>query len=713
MMRSLYSGVSGLKNHQTRMDVVGNNISNVNTTGFKSSRVTFSDTLSQTLSGASAPTENIGGTNPKQIGLGSAVNSIDTLFTDGSVQSTGKNTDLCLSGNGLFYVKQGNEEYYTRNGNFEFDASGNLVLSGSGLYVQGYQGNNGKLSDKITNIKVEVGKSIPPIATQNITYSKNLNSAEPTIVEINGGTVDQVTKYTYTQATDGSVSPTPAKPAKITLDSGDVLEATTGGPYTVGDTLKYTKNTAGDSFTPTATNPTKVGIKNCTAIDGAIGTAYTVGGTINHTYNTAGDTATVTVDTTAKATLKNGQTYTGVRGDTIKVGGTCTYSAQEATVDANSTITINGNPVTGGAGTKYCTKATYDANPTAYATYKYQDDTGADITDLKITSEVVSMDVTSKVEKLDIEAKITQLEVMTKRYIADENHPVTIKMSDGSTITRNSNTYAIGESLPLTTTVTAYDSLGNAHAIPIYLTKTYTGTGEPIIDPDTGKPTGRTDGNKWTISLSPDPTGKTVQITELDGSTTTVTMDNPITIHFDGAGGNPILDEAGVKNQSTLLLTNGANTGQNLTIDFSTITQYAGSNTVNGGSDGQAAGTLKSVSIDSSGVITGVYTNGVKQSEGQIVVAQFNNAAGLTKSGNGLYEASNNSGTKDDGGLKIGAIGAEVSGVTITPSALEMSNVDMASELTDMIVTQRGYQSNSKIITVSDELLETLINMKR
>ena len=395
-----------------------------------------------------------------------------------------------------------------------------------------------------------------------------------------------------------------------------------------------------------------------------------------------------------------------MRGDTIKVGGTCTYSAPEATVDANSKITINGKVVTGVAGTKYCTKATYDANPTAYATYKYQDDTGADIIDLKITSEVVSMEVTSKVEKLDIEAKITQMEVMTKRYIADENHPVTIKMSDGSTITRNSNTYAIGESLPLTTTVTAYDSLGNAHAIPIYLTKTYTGTGEPIIDPDTGKPTGRTDGNKWTISLSPDPTGKTAQITELDGSTTTVTMDNPITIHFDGAGGNPILDEAGVKNQSTLLLTNGANTGQNLTIDFSTITQYAGSNTVNGGNDGQAAGTLKSVSIDSSGVITGVYTNGVKQSEGQIVVAQFNNAAGLTKSGNGLYSESNNSGTAN---IKS----ASALGVTITPSALEMSNVDMASELTDMIVTQRGYQSNSKIITVSDELLETLINMKR
>ena len=111
MMRSLYSGVSGLKGHQTRMDVIGNNIANVNTTGFKSSRVTFADTLSQTQAGAAAPSGNLGGTNPKQIGLGVGVASIDTIFTDGSVQATGKNTDLCLSGNGLFVVKKGNETY--------------------------------------------------------------------------------------------------------------------------------------------------------------------------------------------------------------------------------------------------------------------------------------------------------------------------------------------------------------------------------------------------------------------------------------------------------------------------------------------------------------------------------------------------------------------------------------------------------------------------
>ena len=104
MMPSLFSGVSGLKSHQTRMNVIGNNIANVNTTGFKSSRTTFADTLSQTLSGASAPQDNLGGTNPKQIGLGTGVASIDTIFTDGSLLSTGKNSVLCLSWNGLFVV---------------------------------------------------------------------------------------------------------------------------------------------------------------------------------------------------------------------------------------------------------------------------------------------------------------------------------------------------------------------------------------------------------------------------------------------------------------------------------------------------------------------------------------------------------------------------------------------------------------------------------
>ena len=140
---------------------------------------------------------------------------------------------------------------------------------------------------------------------------------------------------------------------------------------------------------------------------------------------------------------------------------------------------------------------------------------------------------------------------------------------------------------------------------------------------------------------------------------------------------------------------------------MSALTQFASSNTIAAKTDGNAPGTLSSISIDTSGTITGTYTNGVKQAEAQVAVQRFTNPAGLTKIGDSLYEDSNNAGKSGEPNTAA-AIGAK-----ITPAALEMSNVDVADQFTDMIVTQRGFQSNSKIITVSDEMLETLINMKR
>ncbi|MDD3114687.1 MAG: flagellar hook protein FlgE [Anaerovibrio sp.] len=482
MMRSLYSGISGLKNHQTRMDVVGNNISNVNTTGFKSGRVTFSDTLSQTLSGASAPADGRGGTNPKQIGLGSATSSIDTLFTDGSVQSTGVNTDLCLSGNGLFMVNDGALTYYTRNGNFKFDAKGYYVNS-DGLKVQGWMG--GKVGEtvstggKTTDICIPAGKSMAATATAKADFTKNLDAAEPMI---SGMT--------------------------LTLEDGTTEE-----------------------------------------------------------------------------------------------------------VDAANTdvITVGKNSPVGGK---------------------------------KITA-------------------------------------ITLKMSDGTTTTETSGSYKMNTSKPKTTLLTVYDSLGNAHDVTVYMTKTGASTA----------------GSTWVISVNPDGSGKQV-IKDANGKDITIEMTDA-TVKFNVNGGY----DSG-NGTTTLKLDNGSGSPQTVNMDFTGLTQYAGSSTAFASTDGNAAGTLKSVSIDSSGVITGTYTNGLTVQEAQVAIAQFNNAAGLTKNGNSLYTASNNSGTPN-----IGTINDL--GCTVTPSSLEMSNVDMASELTDMIVTQRGYQSNSKIITVSDELLDTLINMKR
>lgn len=136
MMRSLYSAISGLKNHQVKMDVIGNNIANVNTTGYKKSRVTFSTMLSQTLQGASAAAGTLGGTNPKQVGLGASLRSIDQIMTQGSTQSTGNSTDMMIQGEGFFVLTtNGDDRLYTRSGAFSLDSDGNLVEPASGAKV--------------------------------------------------------------------------------------------------------------------------------------------------------------------------------------------------------------------------------------------------------------------------------------------------------------------------------------------------------------------------------------------------------------------------------------------------------------------------------------------------------------------------------------------------------------------------------------------------
>ena len=142
MMRSLYAGVSGLQNHQVRMDVLGNNIANVNTTGFKKSRVNFQDMLSQTMSGAAKPTDEVGGVNPKQVGLGMVIAAIDTIHTQGSLQTTGVMTDLALQGEGFFILQAGEKSFFSRAGAFGIDENGLLVNPANGLRVQGWQAQN-------------------------------------------------------------------------------------------------------------------------------------------------------------------------------------------------------------------------------------------------------------------------------------------------------------------------------------------------------------------------------------------------------------------------------------------------------------------------------------------------------------------------------------------------------------------------------------------
>ncbi len=691
MMRSLFSGVSGLKNHQTRMDVIGNNISNVNTTGFKSSRVTFSDTLNQTLTGASSPKDNLGGTNPKQIGLGSAVSSIDLLFTDGSVQSTGKNTDLCLSGNGLFVVSNGSQTYYTRNGAFEFDAEGNYVIPGSGMYVQGWMGNDGVVNTTgaVGKITIAAGKSMKAESTSIATYANNLN-ANTTGYEISS------ILATYADGTSESLSSYPNGTMSLTLDTGDtitlddtadydftttddidgkklyktsILSATANGSdlgisLSPADSVYSISTITGGSGTDTDPYRTKSGFEyTVTTGTYAIGDKVTVKGTIEPAgVTTNGDKTVLTIKLSSPSsdliqiTCPTPNTFSYSDGDDVS------FNLAIGQLDAGT-----GNIVNGSDGKQYDV-CKYDLNsdsklPIKESSQNYQ------VYGRGATNTPANGYPHGTIETISREEKNAE--------------SLSIITTDGQSFSGlPGENYNKGELFynPVTTTVTLYDSEGTSHSIPILFTKTGS--------------------NTWAICLA---NGKdSYDFKEADGSTTTVTLSKT----------NLVFDSNGKYSSGSASINtkysddNGATDDQKVTLNLAGLTQFAGNSTINATSDGNAAGTLESVAIDASGVITGTYTNGVKQAEAQVAVAQFTNASGLTKTGSSLYQESNNSGTAN---IKTAAD----LGVKITPSALEMSNVDIANEFADMIVTQRGFQSNSKIITVGDEMLETVINMKR
>lgn len=272
----------------------------------------------------------------------------------------------------------------------------------------------------------------------------------------------------------------------------------------------------------------------------------------------------------------------------------------------------------------------------------------------------------------------------TDSVVATANSPLTVTLNDGTTQQLTSGKYKMGESLPIITTLSVYGTEGSLHEVPLYFTR---------VDAKN---------NLWRVSLD-NSGGTTTKLPDAaeTAKRTTVSLDGETELKFTDHG---VFDKGGGNFELTLL--NGEQGTQKVSLNFEQLTQYASSSTIAGKADGNAAGSLSSIAIDKTGTITGTYTNGMKRVEAQVAVAQFTNPSGLTKVGESLYEKSNNSGEAN--------VGTAASfGATITPSALEMSNVDVASEFTDMIVTQRGFQTNSKIITVSDEMLETVVNMKR
>ncbi len=191
MLRSMFAGVSGLRAHQAFMDVIGNNIANVNTTGYKTSNILFEDLLSQTLRGSGAPsTGTAGGTNPAQVGLGVRLAGITLNMAQGASQLTGRSTDFALQGDGFFIIDQGGTRSYTRNGSFSLDAVGQLVTNEGG-FVQGWQASTAGVIDTnsaVGDLRIPVGQVIVPITTTTIDVGGNLPADVAVATNINVST---------------------------------------------------------------------------------------------------------------------------------------------------------------------------------------------------------------------------------------------------------------------------------------------------------------------------------------------------------------------------------------------------------------------------------------------------------------------------------------------------------------------------------------------
>lgn len=235
MMRALFSAISGMRNHMSFMDVVGNNIANVNTTAYKSASVSFQDILGQTIRGASSPQDGRGGTNPAQIGLGTQLAGISNNMAQGSLQSTGKLTDFAVQGDGFFVVSDGNQNMYTRDGSFDIDVAGNLVNPTTGLKVMGW------IADPVTGVDTST-----PTVPIKIPFGTQV-SAKPTAGD--GSTTPPVFGITMAGNLDsGTPIVAPGNMISSTVTAYDSL----GNAHTIK--LDFTK-TAANTWDVTGTEP--------------------------------------------------------------------------------------------------------------------------------------------------------------------------------------------------------------------------------------------------------------------------------------------------------------------------------------------------------------------------------------------------------------------------------------------------------------------------
>lgn len=613
MMRSLYSGVAGLRTHQTKMDVIGNNIANVNTTAYKSQSVTFRDLMYQTTqraSGANAET-GVGGTNARQIGLGVTTGAINTAIAQqGSAQTTNNPFDIMITGSAFFVVNNGQENLFTRDGSFYVDGAGNLAMTSTGYNVMGWA------------VDPETGEPKPQSVSPLKIMSEEWMTYEPAAT-------------TQTRIT-GIID---KNDTRVHSSSGRIMQMEFYD-------IKGYKYTAKMSI-----HATTDGNKFYTKLDDIVdSTGKSMGADLSQ-VSFGGN---LDVDVSVAYTLVNGS----------------------ATGDGNFTITGGGGKYTGSLST------TPLSTPAA----------GTELDALKAAYGADSADF-ENILTFEIAGDGT-LKVLTEKA--------------GTSPTIVGATYSPANGTFTTDSVKASDGTVNLSFEP----------GKTVDAKAYAKVPANKNDLETLYGLDIDAEGVNTFVVNADGTLTVTnqTVSNSINLVYNPVNGKFV--SAGGNSSGNITMSFGSLPNfENINIDFSQTQNVnnKGSSTVapvKGTSDGLGAGRMIgdmiNISIDKQGIIYASYDNGMRRCLGQIATAVFANPSGLEKQGDNLYNSTMNSGDFDGQGVDITEDGGYMN-----TGVLEMSNVDLSAEFTEMITTQRGFQANSRIITVSDTMLEELTNLKR
>ncbi|EOZ1985593.1 flagellar hook protein FlgE [Campylobacter jejuni] len=839
MMRSLWSGVSGLQAHQVAMDVEGNNISNVNTTGFKYSRADFGTMFSQTVKIATAPTDGRGGSNPLQIGLGVSVSSTTRIHSQGSVQTTDKNTDVAINGDGFFMVSDdgGLTRYLTRSGDFKLDAYGNFV-NNAGFVVQGWNINwdTQSIDSSRTpqNIFIDPGMHIPAAKSTEVAIKANLNSglnignaARPLYAldsihgfnKKTGETKNEndtgITQF-YTTSKNGiEVTEKGVDAGALFNGKGQGLNLREGQGIWVsyanstfstdkGNSNVFDPNNKtaqnnvifwGDQNKPVIMDITLNGVQirndNIKSLDEAIAYINTFtnpadgrdGTGVIATKKEDGSGITFTNQNSNGTTdnMKNIdlQINTGNQAGELQnvpvANGNFNWNAMNLNSLAaqGDSKWIAGNFQNNGNSVQVVTahKYVYSSNPVQIApmynpdegkTWNQGDMNTAGTPENNYLLAVNGVLLNTQVRTFRTTEDLRELLQRDARYGVDYDGSGSFEangsdVNEGVTITITENgNFSISNPNKTTTppagiqqnnrtnhdlnfNVTAYtDALGKVSTNDAFtkIFKAFDGVqtvGSQKKESEQLKLSAFSAGLEIYDSLG---SKHTLEVQFVKQSTTQdggnewqmiIRVPEPAEINTTGEGPNNIVvGTARFNNDGSLASynpktlnfspNNGAAPNQQIKLSFGTsgsndglVSSNSASTLTGQATDGYTSGNLKpdAIRVDDKGNILGEFTNGKTFAVAKMAMASVANNSGLEEIGGNLFKVTANSGA-----IVVGEAGTGGRGEMKT-SALEMSNVDLSRSLTELIIIQRGYQANSKTISTSDQMLQTLIQLKQ